>query len=140
MRGTPRSSEAGWRLIRGRRPVAVSTAARPGTGAGREGMWSRVTAALWRRPWARATMLLTPPLAWFVLIYLAALAVLLVTAFWQINPFTTNRSEEHTSELQSQFHFVCRLLLETKQRAAPAPRDAPSRASPRRGYPAARRR
>src|SRR6266704_5239552 len=90
MRGTPRSSEAGWRLIRGRRPVAVSTAARPGTGAGREGMWSRVTAALWRRPWARATMLLTPPLAWFVLIYLAALAVLLITAFWQINPFTTN--------------------------------------------------
>jgi len=53
-------------------------------------MWSRVTAALWRRPWARATVLLTPPLAWFVLIYLAALAVLLVTAFWQINPFTTN--------------------------------------------------
>jgi len=56
----------------------------------REGIWSRVSAALWRRPWARATLLLTPPLAWFVLIYLAALAVLLVTAFWQINPFTTN--------------------------------------------------
>ena len=35
-------------------------------------------------------MLLTPPLAWFVLIYLASLLVLLVTAFWQINPFTTN--------------------------------------------------
>src|SRR5499425_1850007 len=35
-------------------------------------------------------MLLTPPLAWFVLIYLAALAVAQVTAFWQINPFTTN--------------------------------------------------
>jgi putative spermidine/putrescine transport system permease protein len=35
-------------------------------------------------------MLLTPPLAWFVLIYLAALVVLLITAFWQINPFTTN--------------------------------------------------
>jgi putative spermidine/putrescine transport system permease protein len=53
-------------------------------------MGSRVSAALWRRPWARATMLLTPPLAWFVLIYLAALVVLLITAFWQINPFTTN--------------------------------------------------
>ena len=51
---------------------------------------SRVSAALWRRPWARATMLLTPPLAWFLLIYLAALVVLLITAFWQINPFTTN--------------------------------------------------
>ena len=70
--------------------MAVTTAAGPGTQARREGMWSRVGAALWRRPWARATMLLTPPLAWFVLIYLAALAVLLVTAFWQINPFTTN--------------------------------------------------
>src|SRR5260370_972006 len=52
--------------------------------------WSRVSAALWRRPWARATLLLTPPLAWFVLLYLAALVVLLITAFWQINPFTTN--------------------------------------------------
>src|SRR5689334_24015644 len=26
------------------------------------------------------------------------------------------RSEEHTSELQSQFHLVCRLLLEKKMR------------------------
>jgi len=50
----------------------------------------RLSSALWRRPWARATILLTPPLAWFVLAYLAALVVLLITAFWQINPFTTN--------------------------------------------------
>src|SRR5689334_24140662 len=27
----------------------------------------------------------------------------------------TSRSEEHTSELQSQFHLVCRLLLEKKK-------------------------
>src|SRR5689334_24743259 len=27
----------------------------------------------------------------------------------------THRSEEHTSELQSQFHLVCRLLLEKKK-------------------------
>jgi putative spermidine/putrescine transport system permease protein len=51
---------------------------------------ARVSGALWRRPWARATLLLTPPLAWFVLLYIAALVVLLITAFWQINPFTTN--------------------------------------------------
>ena len=51
---------------------------------------ARASAVLWRRPWARATLLLTPPLAWFVLLYLAALVVLLITAFWQINPFTTN--------------------------------------------------
>jgi putative spermidine/putrescine transport system permease protein len=70
--------------------VAVTTAAAPGTQAPRPWAWSRLSAALWRRPWAQATLLLSPPLAWLVLIYLAALAVLLVTAFWQINPFTTN--------------------------------------------------
>src|SRR5688572_32724496 len=31
------------------------------------------------------------------------------------------RSEEHTSELQSQSKLVCRLLLEKKQPAAPPP-------------------
>src|SRR6267143_2618867 len=29
--------------------------------------------------------------------------------------FDCSRSEEHTSELQSQFHLVCRLLLEKKK-------------------------
>src|SRR5438309_5311493 len=29
---------------------------------------------------------------------------------------TLQRSEEHTSELQSQFHLVCRLLLEKKKK------------------------
>src|SRR5438309_5939835 len=32
---------------------------------------------------------------------------------WDI-VFIVERSEEHTSELQSQFHLVCRLLLEKK--------------------------
>src|SRR2546430_6851765 len=30
--------------------------------------------------------------------------------------FTTHRSEEHTSELQSQSNLVCRLLLEKKKK------------------------
>src|SRR5438309_3876661 len=30
-----------------------------------------------------------------------------------------SRSEEHTSELQSQFHLVCRLLLEKKKEIKP---------------------
>src|SRR5438309_7391381 len=30
-------------------------------------------------------------------------------------PARPGRSEEHTSELQSQFHLVCRLLLEKKK-------------------------
>src|SRR2546429_2914598 len=34
------------------------------------------------------------------------------------------RSEEHTSELQSRLHLVCRLLLEKKKTAFPHPRLA----------------
>src|SRR5689334_24515982 len=33
-------------------------------------------------------------------------------------PYWQFRSEEHTSELQSQFHLVCRLLLEKKKDGA----------------------
>ena len=51
-------------------------------------MDGRVSAALYRRPWARATLLLGPPGAWFVLIYLAALVVLFVSAFWRVDDFT----------------------------------------------------
>src|SRR5687768_17644235 len=41
----------------------------------------------------------------------------------------TGRSEEHTSELQSRLHLVCRLLLEKKN--TPACRVWPSRPSRR---------
>src|SRR6266568_8937361 len=36
---------------------------------------------------------------------------------------TDLRSEEHTSELQSQFHLVCRLLLEKKKKNIEIPRS-----------------
>src|ERR671930_1790946 len=49
----------------------------------------RLSAALWRRPWLRAIGLLLPPLGWMVVFYLAALAVLFVSAFWTLDPFTT---------------------------------------------------
>jgi putative spermidine/putrescine transport system permease protein len=52
--------------------------------------WLRVRSVLWKRPWARAALLLSPPLAWFLLVYIASLLVLLITAFWQVNPFTSN--------------------------------------------------
>jgi putative spermidine/putrescine transport system permease protein len=59
--------------------------------------WSlRLSTALWRRPWARASLLLTPPLAWFLLVYIASLIVLLVTAFWTVNPFTSNIEQTWT--------------------------------------------
>jgi putative spermidine/putrescine transport system permease protein len=46
-------------------------------------------ALFWRLPWLRPLLLLTPPMAWFVLVYLASLVLLLITAFWSIDPFTT---------------------------------------------------
>ncbi len=51
---------------------------------------ARLSAALWRRAWLRATLTLSPPLAWFLVIYLASLVVMLITAFWSVNPFTNN--------------------------------------------------
>src|SRR2546430_12018923 len=39
------------------------------------------------------------------------------------------RSEEHTSELQSQSNLVCRLLLEKKRGSAPARRQVPQAAA-----------
>src|SRR2546429_2679543 len=36
------------------------------------------------------------------------------------------RSEEHTSELQSRLHLVCRLLLEKKKRRSTTKSNAPS--------------
>src|SRR5258708_29816059 len=41
--------------------------------------------------------------------------VLLVSAGLTIRSFIALRSEEHTSELQSPDHLVCRLLLEKKK-------------------------
>src|SRR5689334_5723434 len=46
-----------------------------------------------------------PPIAWLAFGYVAVISQFL--GFF--------RSEEHTSELQSQFHLVCRLLLEKKK-------------------------
>src|SRR5207249_9918306 len=43
-----------------------------------------------------------------------------VQALEQAAAFLGHRSEEHTSELQSRFDLVCRLLLEKKKRSAHA--------------------
>jgi len=49
-----------------------------------------VSAALFRRPWLRATLLLSAPGAWFVLIYMTALALLFISALWRVDSFTGN--------------------------------------------------
>ncbi|HEY2397840.1 MAG TPA: ABC transporter permease [Solirubrobacteraceae bacterium] len=48
----------------------------------------RASAALYRRPWLRAGLLLSGPTAWFVLIYLGALFLLFLSALWSVDSFS----------------------------------------------------
>lgn len=48
----------------------------------------RVSVTLWRKPGLGAGLLLAPPLGWFLLIYIAALAALFISAFWTTDSFT----------------------------------------------------
>jgi putative spermidine/putrescine transport system permease protein len=48
----------------------------------------RLSAFFYRHRWLKAILLLVPPLGWMTVIYLASLAVLLATAFWQQNVLT----------------------------------------------------
>src|SRR5207249_10875391 len=50
---------------------------------------------------------------------------------WTGNPSLARRSEEHTSELQSRFDLVCRLLLEKKKQRSAGARYYASRQSAR---------
>lgn len=58
----------------------------------------RLSALLWRKPNLGAALLLVPPLAWFVLIYFAALLALFVSAFWTVNSFTSEIERHWTLE------------------------------------------
>src|ERR1051326_439378 len=49
----------------------------------------RASGFFWRNPWAKAVLLLAPPLLAFALVYLASLVALFISAFWTLNPFTT---------------------------------------------------
>src|SRR5687768_17927932 len=40
----------------------------------------------------------------------------LLAQWWPVDRADDHRSEEHTSELQSRLHLVCRLLLEKKKK------------------------
>jgi putative spermidine/putrescine transport system permease protein len=49
----------------------------------------RVSGFFWTHRWAKALLLLGPPLLAFAIVYLASLAALFVSSFWSVNPFTT---------------------------------------------------
>ena len=60
-------------------PPAMSTTSAPAPRSARR----RLSAFFYRRRWLKLLGLLAAPLGWMVVIYLAALVVLLATAFWQ---------------------------------------------------------
>ncbi len=49
----------------------------------------RLSGFFWRHRWAKALLLLGPPLTAFALVYLASLVALFVSSFWTVDPFTT---------------------------------------------------
>ncbi len=52
-------------------------------------MRRRIGGALFRRPALRGFSLLSPPVLAFVVVYIAALVALFVSAFWTVDPFTS---------------------------------------------------
>lgn len=54
-------------------------------GPAARGRSGRLSATFWRRPRLALAALLTPPLGWFIVFYLASLVVLFVSAFWTID-------------------------------------------------------
>src|SRR5688572_6306754 len=70
---------------------------------------ARENAPWWKQPftsWPRNTQ---------ALLYTAVSLVFIVSVYYAWRPAEA-RSEEHTSELQSQSNLVCRLLLEKKKK------------------------
>src|SRR3989449_3139749 len=70
-------------------------------------------------PWLRPTAATAAPMFWTMYATLGVFLVLAArnpSAYRSLIAFAVwSRSEEHTSELQSRLHLVCRLLLEKKK-------------------------
>lgn len=72
----------------------MSAATSAGPGGTLTGLRRGVASALHRRPRLQLGLLLTPPLAWLGVIYLGSLAVLFLSAFWRLDPDTTQIVQE----------------------------------------------
>jgi putative spermidine/putrescine transport system permease protein len=69
--------------------VAAGLDAAQGLERNRHSARRRLGGALWRRAWLKALLLLAPPVLAFMLIYIAALVALFVSAFWGVDVFTS---------------------------------------------------
>src|SRR2546422_7215393 len=90
--------------------------------AGEKSMVSRMASTLWTRRWLFLILLLALLIriwnfdypAWMFSDEQNVIDRALLLGHQGVNPKW--RSEEHTSELQSRLHLVCRLLLEKKKK------------------------
>ncbi|HET9243252.1 MAG TPA: ABC transporter permease [Gaiella sp.] len=62
------------------------------------GLGRRLSTFLYRHPRARLAALLALPLGWLVIVYFGSLVVLLLSAFWDTDPFTAEISHTFTLE------------------------------------------
>jgi putative spermidine/putrescine transport system permease protein len=67
-------------------------------GGVRTGVGRRLSSFFYRHPRARLGALLAGPVGWLVIGYIGSLAVMLVAAFWQLDPFTQEIEHEWTLE------------------------------------------
>ena len=65
-------------------------------GPPRAGVGRRLSSFFYRHPRARLGALLAGPVGWLVVGYIGSLAVMLVAAFWQLDPFTQEIEHEWT--------------------------------------------
>ncbi|MEQ6897971.1 ABC transporter permease [Microbacterium sp. KR10-403] len=86
--------------------TSLTAVARPRRTAARAG-----SAFLMRHAWLRLTLLLTAPMFWLGVVYIVALALLLVTAFWSVDSFTGEISTTFT------FANVAQVLTDSLYRA-----------------------
>jgi putative spermidine/putrescine transport system permease protein len=63
------------------------------------GLFRRAQASLWRHKVVQLLLLLTPPVGWFGVVYLGSLAILLLSAFWYLDPATS--AVRHDFSLQN---------------------------------------
>lgn len=59
-------------------------------------MLNRVSSYLYRRPWLELALLLVPPMAWFVVVYLGSLVSLLINSFFYLDDFTGKIVQQFT--------------------------------------------
>ena len=67
----------------------TTSAASPAASLPPEGARRRLLAAFYRHVPAQLVVLLAPPVGWFGLVYLGSLVVLLLSAFWYLDPVTS---------------------------------------------------